>query len=314
MINYIRPMLGINISDVKTSLRFPFLGSPKVDGIRALFIDGQFVSRSGKYIPNEYLQTVVANKLSKTVGKNLPYITDGELFYDNYNTTQSIVMSDNHVNSHLLRYYIFDVVDRKLPALERYNFLLLKSFIPLINNVFNTNSTELDDEFLILQQFRLHTLDEIIDYTTKQITSGHEGAMLKSCDSYYKHGRASPSDQCLLKYKLFEDMEARIVAVLPYNKSLDNSVKNELGYSQKSHRKETKVEVDAVGSFEVIGLNGPFRNCLFSVGSGLTDQERDDYWINRNTLIDKIITVKYQPFGSKDKPRIPIFKGFRKME
>ena len=48
----------------------------------------------------------------------------------------------------------------------------------------------------------------------------------------------------------------------------------------------------------------------FEVGSGFTEAQRREYY-NDTSLIGKLITIKYQPAGMKDKPRFPTFKGFR---
>ena len=51
-----KPMLAALCEDV-TKLRYPVIASPKLDGIRALVIDGQLVSRTLKPIPNRYVQS-----------------------------------------------------------------------------------------------------------------------------------------------------------------------------------------------------------------------------------------------------------------
>jgi len=50
---------------------------------------------------------------------------------------------------------------------------------------------------------------------------------------------------------------------------------------------------------------------VFKVGSGFTDEQRNEVWVNASKYIGATITFKYFPHGVKDKPRSPIFKGFR---
>ena len=50
---------------------------------------------------------------------------------------------------------------------------------------------------------------------------------------------------------------------------------------------------------------------MFSVGSGFTDAQRLDFWRNAESLIGKVIKYKSFTVGVKDKPRFPIFLGFR---
>lgn len=49
----LKPMLAV---DAKSDIRFPVYASPKLDGIRALIVNGKVMSRSMKEIPNEFIQ------------------------------------------------------------------------------------------------------------------------------------------------------------------------------------------------------------------------------------------------------------------
>src|ERR1035437_7532707 len=96
------PMLASTASDL-TKLKFPLMVSPKLDGVRAIVIDGVLMSRSLKPIPNAYAQNLFSG---------LPNGTDGELIVgaaddDPYRKTVSAVMSeDGEVEG--LRYHVFD--------------------------------------------------------------------------------------------------------------------------------------------------------------------------------------------------------------
>lgn len=54
-----KPMLGKDADFNK--LRFPLLASPKLDGVRAIIINGVVMSRSLKPIPNKHIQTLFAD-------------------------------------------------------------------------------------------------------------------------------------------------------------------------------------------------------------------------------------------------------------
>jgi DNA ligase-1 len=49
----------------------------------------------------------------------------------------------------------------------------------------------------------------------------------------------------------------------------------------------------------------------FNVGTGFTAEERAGIWKQKDTLIWKLITYEYLPYGVKDKPRHPVFISWR---
>jgi DNA ligase-1 len=54
-----RPMLAASTkSEDLSRLPFPMLASPKIDGVRALVVDGVLVSRTLKPIPNKHVQAL----------------------------------------------------------------------------------------------------------------------------------------------------------------------------------------------------------------------------------------------------------------
>jgi len=81
-----KPMLASKLENLK-DLRYPILCTPKLDGVRALKINGVLVSRNWKPIPNTYIRQLFST---------LPDGVDGELIGNNgspagmgFNSTQS---------------------------------------------------------------------------------------------------------------------------------------------------------------------------------------------------------------------------------
>ena len=50
---------------------------------------------------------------------------------------------------------------------------------------------------------------------------------------------------------------------------------------------------------------------VFSIGSGFTESQRADMYANRDTLPGRLVKYKSFNIGVKEKPRFPIFLGFR---
>ena len=47
------------------------------------------------------------------------------------------------------------------------------------------------------------------------------------------------------------------------------------------------------------------------MGTGFTDEQRQEIWNNRNKYLGKLASVRYMSVGLKDKPRVPSFIGWR---
>src|SRR3990170_6734133 len=96
-----KPMLAGTIKDLK-EIRYPVLCTPKLDGIRALKIDGKLVSRNFKPIPNVHIRQLIESQLPDGV--------DGELICTgkSFQQTTSAVMSED--GQRQVDYYIFDWV------------------------------------------------------------------------------------------------------------------------------------------------------------------------------------------------------------
>ena len=97
----LKPMLCATVTDI-SKLRYPYLASPKLDGIRCLIHNGTAVSRNLKPIRNKYIASCL---------KGLPPL-DGELIVgdptapDCFNRTSSGVMSADGEPD--FKYYVFD--------------------------------------------------------------------------------------------------------------------------------------------------------------------------------------------------------------
>ena len=80
--------------------------------------------------------------------------------------------------------------------------------------------------------------------------------------------------------------------------------------TKRSSSKEGKVGRGDLGALVlVIAWNGV--ETRVEVGSGFTDEQRAEIYANRKAYELRSVTFKYQPSGSKDAPRFPVFKCFR---
>lgn len=288
-----KPMLASAIEDTST-LKFPVLASIKLDGIRATVQGGKLLSRSLKEIPNRQVQAMF---------KHLPQGLDGELIYgdpahpDCYRTTTSIVMSQDKdasgINFHVFDVWLLDVdveFSVRLKTTEEIAADYSLSFVP---------HTLIKDEEELLA-FEAHALEE-----------GHEGIMVRSLTGPYKQGRSSVKEGHLLKLKRFLDGEATINGFYEEQENQNEAKTNNLGRTERSSSKAGLVGKGTLGGFEVTGVGGSYDGVQFQIGGGFTADNRREFWNARKKLVGKLVKYKYFPTGSKERPRFPVFLGFR---
>lgn len=281
-----KPMLAALCEDT-SKLVYPVYGSPKLDGIRALVLD-ELVSRTLKSIPNRHVQSLF---------KGLPRGTDGELIYgrpntDPYRRTVSAVMSED--GDPYVFFYVFD------------NFLAPGDF----ENRFRVvNRLDGYANFVrIVPHTLIHNVEQLAEFESKCVESGYEGAMIRAPHGPYKQGRSTVKEGYLLKLKRYRDSDAEIIGTYELLHNGNEATTNLLGRTERSSHKENKIGLDSLGGFELRDIHSGVE---FRCGTGLTAEDREKLWKDRPGLIGKIIKYKFFPTGSKDKPRHPVFLGFR---
>ena len=283
-----KPMLAATINTFN-NLKFPIFIQPKIDGIRAVLLEGKLLSRTLKPIPNKF----VRHRIQEFYRKNF-YLIDGELTVgDSFQTTVSGIMSEK--SNPDFKFIRFDGAIKE-------NDLKEKTYEQRLNKlsfIFN------------LETYRCENLSDLLTYGDKFLIQGYEGIILRNPYGIYKFGRSTLNEGYLLKYKEFEDAEAKILASEPLMSNANIATIDNLGYTERSSCKANLVKQDMLGSWKVIGINEVFKDVIFHIGSGFTEKQRIEFWKNKNNLLNKIITYKYQKHGIKTAPRSPIFKGFR---
>lgn len=290
-----RPILAEKIEPSELeNLKYPVLVSPKLDGIRCLIVDGKALSRSFKPIPNLFIQSL----LSKQEFNGL----DGELVLEGktFNETQSIVMSESSEPVDFV-YYCFDYVGKN--GLNHPFELRLKDLEEVVQGSNNK-------WMVTVPQLLAHSSETIITTETTFLSQGYEGLMIRGCNSPYKNGRSTKKEAYLLKLKKFEDAEAVVVGFVEATTNTNELEVNELGLSKRSHKKAGKIRAGYLGAFLVKDLK---TGTEFEIGTGdgLTKDLRAYIWDNQDKYLNKLIKYKHQPSGSKDKPRFPVWLGFR---
>lgn len=283
-----KPMLAAATGGA--NLRYPVLVSPKLDGVRCLIINGVAVSRSFKPIPNQFVQTLF--------GKSSLNGLDGELIVgppsanDVYQQTMSGVMSRD--GNPAVTFWVFD--DLSLGADQPF----IRRFAGIEIRIRKVGCVKLVKHVKLLNE------EALLTHEALTLSDGYEGVMIRDPEGQYKYGRSTLKEGWLLKLKRFEDAEAMIVGMTPLMHNDNEAKLNELGQLERSSHKAGKVAMRKLGSFLVRDLK---TDVEFEVGTGFTEAQRLSFW--REAPFGRIIKYKSQPTGVKDKPRFPVFLGFR---
>ena len=282
-----KPMLASGIEDTD-KIVYPVLCTPKLDGIRCLMRGGKTFSRNFKPIPNKYIRELLEGYI---VNDGL----DGELVLQDeaFNKVSSAVMKrDGHPD---FRYIVFDYVmgDLDMPYYERMKFL---------------SGLRLPAWCEVLLPVKAENKEELKALETKFVDEGYEGIMLRSMNGPYKCGRSTVREGYLLKWKRFADSEAEILGFEERMHNNNVAKKDELGRTKRSSHKANMVGTNTLGKLVVRDIK---TGVEFGIGTGYDDATRLKIWNHQGTHIGQIVKYKYQPCGTKDLPRFPVFLGFR---
>lgn len=292
-----KPMLATAVDDF-TKIRFPVLGSPKIDGFRAFTMLEGLVSRNMKHIPNKFTQERFASP--EYLGLDGELVVGAPCGEGVFARTSSGVTSQDKTDLDV-KFYVFDIPHIEAPFTTR--LAKLREDCQYLENV------------IVVEQKLLNTVEELIAYESEQVAMGYEGIMIRDPAGRYKQGRSSLKEGIILKVKRFLDSEAEIIGYEELFKNTNEATKDAFGRTKRSSHKENMVPMGTLGAFHLRDLTSGVE---FMSGSGLNEKpgdplNRHDLWarLQNGEMMGDIWTYKYFPVGVKDKPRFPILKGPR---
>jgi DNA ligase-1 len=151
--------------------------------------------------------------------------------------------------------------------------------------------------------------EQLLKYEEQCINEGYEGIILRRADGgdRYKFGRSTAKEGFLLKFKRFVDTEALVIGFEEMQNNENEAKKDAFGHTERSSKKEGMVGAGILGA--LIVMDKKFGQ--FNIGSGFTMEQRAEIWNHRDQYKGQWAKYKYQLAGLKDKPRFPVFLGFR---
>lgn len=292
-----KPMLAATPDSIE-QIRLPAYASYKYDGVRAI-VDKtnshKLVSRKLKPFRNPHVNSLFA--------KDELHGLDGELIcgrpYGEGVFTRAQSATTNGSGFPDIWYFVFDLwcypehsYTKRLEWLEE----MVRSTHAFTNL-----------PVVLVQQKLVRTHDELKALEIKAVAKGYEGLIVRDIDAPYKYGRSTLPQGYLLKLKRFEDSEAEILEVIEEMENTNESLVTALGNHKRNHRKAGLVPKGRAGSVRSRDCKSGIE--FFCAIPG--DDLKDWAWKNRDSLRGRIFTYKYQPVGTIDKPRFPIYKGLR---
>lgn len=270
------PMLAAKatLADIKKGMMI----SPKIDGVRAINVNGVLQTRSGKPIANQYIQQLLSDPLLSGF--------DGELVIGSTTapnvcrTTVSALASIEGKPNYT--WYVFDdMTDPSDGYCSRYmNARLRIAALNAHHALFNIQALE---SFPAIGVYTPEYLEE------RFLAEGYEGIIARAFHAPYKYGRSTLKEGGLLKIKRFSDSEALIIDCIELRRE-DGSNGNVLG--------------------ALVCLDTE-TNCRFNIGTGFNAEQRTAFWQQRELLIGQLATYRYFNSGGKDAPRFPVFHSLR---
>ena len=275
---------------------------PKLDGVRVITIvnatnkTAVMYSRNGKLLENF---THITNAIEANIELfERSMVLDGEMVSSSFQALMKQVHRKSDVQSEDARLMLFDILPvsefqagkSTLGQRRRSNLLLsMKDVFDKIGNIDIIPQTEVDLDSMVGQV-------EFKNYNQNAIDAGFEGIMIKDVDAKYECKRTVS----WLKMKPFITVDLTIVAV-------------EEGTGKNQGRLGALI-CEGTDNNKFIRVN---------VGSGLTDEQRDEIWGTKENVIGQVVEIKAdcvtQNQDADDTyslrfPRFERFRGFTRGE
>lgn len=286
-----KPMLAETVKDVN-GIRFPVYASVKLDGIRCLIRDGQAVTRALKPIGNKAIrQSLSEYRLNGLDGEILTYHTNGQV--KTLNQINGDVSRED--GNPIWKFHAFDMHDRPQHAFR----LRHEDYLTVVTVASHS-------QVAAVPQHLYTNLGDLLEFEEDSVLNGHEGIMIRTPESPYKHGRSTLREAWLLKVKRFADDEATLIDMEELMHNDNEGFENELGHTSRSTAKDGLRAGGVMGALVL-----KWGDIEFKLGTGFSAADRSDLWRRRGDLIGQRVTFKYKGIGTNGRPLIASFKAFR---
>ena len=306
----IKPQLAEDA--ILDQVKFPCIVQPKIDGVRALNLNGTLTGRSLK--PFEGFGITEFFSRPQFMG------LDGEMTLgDKPNCTERLCSLTTGAMGRFkgvdempdLHWWVFDcLADPSLPYGARY--WRLKEVVEKLRH----------PRIHLVPMYQAYTRPSLNTLIADFFDLGYEGTIIRNPDAPYKEGRATKKGQELWRVKPWADAEILVTGVSEGEINTNEAKKNALGCTERSSAKVGMVANGQIGSIQGVMLadfRDPFTGKLLfekglpvTVGSGeMTVNEAEYYFKNQKEIIGHVVKFKHMTHGVKDLPRFPTYVSHR---
>ena len=293
-------------------VEFPCWVQPKIDGVRALNLQGTLTGRS--LDPFEGYGITEFFSRPEFVG------LDGEMTLgDKPNCTERLCSKTTGAMGRFkgvtemadLHWWVFDYLpDPSIPYQSRYTLLTMKV-------------AELNHPRIHLVPYAVvNNTAELNNAIAAFASQGYEGTIVRNPRAPYKEGRATKKGQQLWRVKPWGDAEILVTGITEGMSNQNAAEKSTLGRTKRSSAKAGMVPNGQVGSIQgtlLADFHDPITGTLLfkkgleiTVSPGeMTVAEAVDLFNHPEKIVGHIVKFQHMTHGVKDLPRFPGYKSHR---
>jgi DNA ligase-1 len=315
-----KAMLASDFDENK--IKFPCFLQPKIDGVRAINLNGGLTGRSLKKHKNLHATAFFSHPMFLGF--------DGEMVAAEATHPNLCSLTSSALGTikgePALTWWLFDYITpdtAHLPYSSRYEILVDR--VAILQSM--PESRELAGSLRVVPSHWCHTFLSVEDLDAQWLDEGYEGSIIRDPHGAYKQGRSTVKEGGLLRIKRFIDFEFEVLELIEGQTNENEAQTNELGRTFRSTHQENMSPNGMVGAMmgrilgDVVVKESGADKILFpkdsvvkvSAGS-MPHYDRVNYFRNPDQIVGKIAKGKTFPKGVKDKPRFPTFLSLRSAE
>lgn len=299
---------------ILNKVQFPCWVQPKIDGVRAMNLNGKLTGRSF----DPFTGHLITAAFSRPEFQGL----DGEMILGVNPTADGLCRLTTGAIGRFkgvtemanIHWWVFDFLPdaqaQELPYAERYQ--ALKEHLVKINH----------SRLHLVPSQVVYNLNDLHWWYAHWLSKGYEGLIIRNPRASYKEGRATQKGMELWRIKPWADAEILVTGITEGAKNGNEAKRNTLGRTERSSAQAGLIPNGQVGSIQgtmVADFHDPVTGKLLfpkglevTVGSGeLSVKEAEYYFRNPHEIIGHLVKFKHMTHGVKEQPRFPTYISHR---